>query len=111
MEVFLEKKTWQFIVAYTEFPKIRYYFVICCGLFCFGTDLFPHILQGYFTGTGAIRWLPQCQWSNPGEYGNKSHGSSKNNDKYNKTSFHESIKFIQQAIMCVCSYRKYLRLE
>ena len=23
-----------------------------------------HILQGYFTGTGAIIWLPQCQWRN-----------------------------------------------
>ena len=26
---------------------------------------FIHVLQGYFTGTGAIMWLPQCQWSNP----------------------------------------------
>ena len=31
--------------------------------------LFTHILQGYFTGTGAIIWLPQCQWSNPEGYG------------------------------------------
>ena len=30
---------------------------------------FTHILQGYFTGTGAILWLPQCQWSNPEGYG------------------------------------------
>ena len=30
---------------------------------------FTHILQGYFTGTGAIIWLPQCQWSNPEGYG------------------------------------------
>ena len=38
----------------------------------FGPDRqvsFTHILQGYFTGTGAIIWLPQCQWSNPEEYG------------------------------------------
>ena len=28
-----------------------------------------HILQGCFTGTGAIIWLPQCQWSNPEECG------------------------------------------
>ena len=27
------------------------------------------ILQDYFTGTGAILWLPQCQWSNPERYG------------------------------------------
>ena len=30
---------------------------------------FTHIFQGYFTGTGAIMWLPQCQWSNPEGYG------------------------------------------
>ena len=27
------------------------------------------ILQGCFTGTGAIIWLPQCLWSNPEVYG------------------------------------------
>ena len=26
---------------------------------------FTHNLQDSFTGTGAITWLPQCQWSNP----------------------------------------------
>ena len=31
--------------------------------------LFTHILQGSFTGTGAIIWLPQCQWGNPEGYG------------------------------------------
>ena len=30
---------------------------------------FTHILQDYFTGTVAIIWLPQCQWSNPEIYG------------------------------------------
>ena len=29
---------------------------------------FTHILQSYFTDTGAIIWLPQCQWSNPEGY-------------------------------------------
>ena len=33
---------------------------------------FTNNLQGCFTGTGAILWLPQCQWSNPEGYG-KSH--------------------------------------
>ena len=28
-----------------------------------------HILQGCFTGIGAVIWLPQWQWSNPEEYG------------------------------------------
>ena len=29
-------------------------------------DPFTHILQGCFTGIGAILQLPHCQWSNPG---------------------------------------------
>ena len=32
-------------------------------------DLFTHILQGYFTGTGTVIWLPLCKWSNPEGYG------------------------------------------
>ena len=34
---------------------------------CFGLTLvdYIHILQGCFTGTGAIIWLSQCKWSNP----------------------------------------------
>ena len=32
-------------------------------------DSFAYILQGHFTGTGAIIWLPQCQSSNPEGYG------------------------------------------
>ena len=35
----------------------------------FGIGLITHILEGYFTGTGAIIWLPQCQWSNPEGHG------------------------------------------
>ena len=30
---------------------------------------FTHIIQGYFTGIGAIILLPQCQWINPEGYG------------------------------------------
>ena len=30
---------------------------------------FTHILQGHFTGTREIIWLPQYQRSNPEEYG------------------------------------------
>ena len=32
-------------------------------------DVFIHIHQGCFAGTGAIVRLPQCQWSKPDEYG------------------------------------------
>ena len=33
-----------------------------------GNQVIVHILQGCFTGTGAIKWLPQHHWSNPEEY-------------------------------------------
>ena len=32
-------------------------------------ELFIHIYQGCFAGTGAIVRLPQCQWSKPDGYG------------------------------------------
>ena len=41
-------------------------FMFCCVLFMIN---FAHVLQGYFTGIGAIIWLPQCLWSDPDEYG------------------------------------------
>ena len=46
--------------------------MFCCSLILVD---FIHILQGYFTGTGAIIWLPQCQWSNLEEYGWMNHGN------------------------------------
>ena len=33
------------------------------------TEVFIHIHQGCFAGTGAIVRLPQCQWSKPDGYG------------------------------------------
>ena len=47
--------------------------MLCCG---FVKSHFIYNLQGYFTGTGAIIWLPtgaiiwlpQHQWSNPEGY-------------------------------------------
>ena len=35
---------------------------VCCGLTLVD---FNYIHQDYFTGTGAIIWLPQGQWNNP----------------------------------------------
>ena len=47
-----------------------YTVVLCFALlWLYHQFLRMHILQGYFTGTGAIIWLPQCQWSNPEGYG------------------------------------------
>ena len=41
-----------------------------------------HILQGCFTGTGAIIWLPQCQWNNPEYMGdsNQNQTATKHNN-------------------------------
>ena len=33
----------------------------------------PMSFKGYFTGTGAIEWLPHCQWSNPKKYASIDH--------------------------------------
>ena len=33
--------------------------LLCFVLGCLGNNQFTHILQGYFTGTWAIIWLPQ----------------------------------------------------
>ena len=42
-----------------------HFVLICCGL---AQIHFIHVLQGFFTGTWAIIWLPKCQWRNPEEY-------------------------------------------
>ena len=41
---------------------------LCYHLLINSCDVFTYILQGCFTGTGAIIWLPHCQWSNPEKY-------------------------------------------
>ena len=52
----------------TMHQKLYMYFAFNCLLSSVCGSRFTHILQGYFTGTGAIKWLPQCQWSNPEGY-------------------------------------------
>ena len=42
------------------------------GLVSFNMDLYDaltHIIQDCFTGTRALIWMFQCQWSNPERYG------------------------------------------
>ena len=60
--VYPRKYTHGFVVIFL-FVSVIFYFI---GDIC---DVFTCILQGYFTGTGAIIWLPQCQWSKLEEYG------------------------------------------
>ena len=46
--------------------------LLCCGMQSFimnSHEVFIHIHQGCFAGTGAIVRLPQCQWSKPDGYG------------------------------------------
>ena len=60
----------------TVYPK-KYahgFVVLCCvvvmqSFIMNSHELFIHIHQGYFAGTGAIVRLPQCQWSTPDGYG------------------------------------------
>ena len=55
---------------------------------------FTHILQGYFTGTGEIMWLPQYQWRNPEGYG-YIYSITWNHDNrwynHNKTKFNKIV--------------------
>ena len=44
-------------------------FWLCWQFFVDSHDLSSNIIQGFFTGTRAIIWLPQCHWSNPEKFG------------------------------------------
>ena len=54
------------LYTYNTSQVVFSWFMFCCGWVAVS---FTHILQDYFTGTGAILRLPQCQWSNPKGYG------------------------------------------
>ena len=60
----------------TVYPKkYAHGFVVLCFVVVMQSfiinsrEVFIHIHQGCFPGTGAIVRLPQCQWSKPGGYG------------------------------------------
>ena len=62
--------------AYTVYPKkYAHGFVVLCFVVVMQAfimnshEVFIHIHQGCFAGTGPIVRLPQCQWSKPGGYG------------------------------------------
>ena len=64
------------IVACTVYPKkYAHGFVVLCFVVVMQSfimnshEVFIHIHQGCFAGTGAIVRLPQCQWSKPDGYG------------------------------------------
>ena len=62
--------------SYTVYPKkYAHGFVVLCFIVVMQSfimnshEVFIHIHQGCFAGTGAIVRLPQCQWSKPDGYG------------------------------------------
>ena len=59
-------------------------------------EVFIHIHQGYFAGTGAIVRLPQCQWSKPDGYGKISQCITTTNHSKAKTVC------IFLGIYCIC---------
>ena len=63
-------------IPYTVYPKkYAHGFVVLCFVVVMQSfimnshEVFIHIHQGCFAGTGAIVRLPQCQWSKPDGYG------------------------------------------
>ena len=67
-------------------------------------EVFIHIHQGCFAGTGAIVRLPQCQWSKPDGYGKISQCIT--------TTKHSKAKtvFIFLGIYCWSKWKKHLTL-
>ena len=67
---------WYHISVATVYPKkYAHGFVVLCFVVVMQSfimnshEVFIHIHQGCFAGTGAIARLPQCQWSKPDGYG------------------------------------------
>ena len=70
---FLNNVTMSHITVYPK--KYAHGFVVLCFVVVMQSfimnshEVFIHIYQGCFAGTGAIVRLPQCQWSKPDGYG------------------------------------------
>ena len=67
------------LIHHTVYPKkYAHGFVVLCFVVVMQSfimnshEVFIHIHQGCFAGTGAIVRLPQCQWSKPDGYGKTS---------------------------------------
>ena len=66
----------QYFLMHTVYPKkYAHGFVVLCFVVVMQSfimnshEVFIHLHQGCFAGTGAIVRLPQCQWSKPDGYG------------------------------------------
>ena len=72
----IKVKCWTHKIHPTVYPKkYAHGFVVLCFVVVMQSfimnshEVFIHIHQGCFAGTGAIVRLPQCQWSKPVGYG------------------------------------------
>ena len=72
----LKYTTCHYTIVHTVYPKkYAHGFVVLCFVVVIQSfimnshEVFIHIHQGCFAGTGAIVRLPQCQWSKPDGYG------------------------------------------
>ena len=81
---------WFVVGTATVYPKkYAHGFVVLCFVVVMQSfimnshEVFIHIHQGCFAGTGAIVRLPQCQWSKPDGYG-------KNQSMYNHNKAQQS---------------------
>ena len=92
---------------YTVYPKkYAHGFVVLCFVVVMQSfimnshEIFIHIHQGCFAGTGAIVRLPQCQWSKLDGYGKISQCITTTNHSKAKTVC------IFLGIYCTCEYQQ-----
>ena len=74
--ILLKRYRWYQTVVVQFIPRNMHTVLLCFALFVVmhsfimnSHEVFIHIHQGCFAGTGAIVRLPQCQWSKPDGYG------------------------------------------
>ena len=95
----------------TVYPKkYAYGFVVLCFVVVMQSfimnshEVFIHIHQGCFAGTGAIVRLPQCQWSEPDGYGKISQCiTTTKHSKAKTVCIFLGIYCIHADEMCLCS--------
>ena len=92
------------MIYHTVYPKkYAHGFVVLCFVVVMQSfimnshEVFIHIHQGCFAGTGAIVRLPQCQWSKPDGYGNISQCIT--------TTKHSKTKTVCTFLGIYCIYR------
>ena len=100
------------IVSSTVYPKkYAHGFVVLCFVVVMQSfimnshEVFIHIHQGCFAGTGAIARLPQCQWSKPDGYGKISQCITKTKHSKAKTVC------IFLGIYCTCHLQDYFKMN